>query len=102
MTLSLMVVWLNLGMSLVAASVCRYAARHTFPELRPVFAATTILALIYSGAYVWLAFNLERSGVWSQYVRPVSLVAWPVAWMCPAALSVILWLRINRRFEGEQ
>ena len=101
MTLTLFVIWCSLAMSLTAALVCAYASRHSFPELRPVFAASGVLALIYSGAYLWLGFNIERSAQWSQYVRPVGLIAWPVAWIFPPAMSVLLYMRVRRTLGGE-
>lgn len=96
MTLSLFVVWCTVALTVLAAIVHWYASRHSFPELRPVFAAAGVLALIYMGFYVWLAFNLERSGDWSSYIRPVGLIAWPVVWIAPPAWSVLIWVRVQR------
>lgn len=96
MTLRLVVVWVNVAMSFTACGTMIAASRHSFPELRPAFAAGGVLAAIYCGAYLWLGFNLERSAEWSTYVRPVSLIAWPVAWIVPASVSMRLWRKLHR------
>lgn len=84
----LAVVWVSLGLSACAAVACLLAARHTLPELRAVFAAAGVLASIYCGSYVWLAFNFERAKDWSALMRPVGMLSWLVAWTLPAVISM--------------
>lgn len=91
----LSVVWISIGLSGIAAVTLLLAARHTFPELRPVFAASGALATIYFGSYLWLAFNLERAAEWSALMRPVGSLAWLVAWTMPAAVSVRLYRKLR-------
>jgi hypothetical protein len=90
----LSVVWVSVGMSACSAVVLFLAARHSFPELRATFAASGVLASIYCGSYVWLAFNFERATDWSALLRPVGMLSWVVAWMLPAAISMRLWARL--------
>ncbi len=85
------IIWASIGMSSCAAVAMAIAARHSFPELRPLFAAGSTLATIYAVAYVWLAFHFERAAEWTSVVRPVSLFAWLVVWIMPALASVRLW-----------
>lgn len=89
------VVWVSIGLSAIAAVALLLAARHSFPELRATFAAGGILASIYCGSYIWLAFNLERAPDWSELMRPVGLLSWLVSWTLPAALSVRLYSKLR-------
>jgi hypothetical protein len=90
----LSVVWVSVGMSACAAVFLFLAARHGLPEMRPTFAAAGILASIYCGSYVWLAFNFERARDWSALMRPVGMLSWLVAWSMPAAISMRLYRKL--------
>jgi hypothetical protein len=93
---SLTVVWISLGLSACAAVALLLAARHSLPELRPTFAAGGVLAAIYCGSYIWLAFNYERAQEWSQLMRPVGMVSWLVVWVMPATISMRVWAKLRR------
>lgn len=90
----LFVIWMSLGLSAIAAVTCMLAARHALPEMRGTFAACAVLASIYCGSYVWLAFNLERAKDWSALMRPVGMIAWVVAWTLPAVISMRLYRKL--------
>lgn len=92
----LFVIWTNAVLAAIAAVTLLLAARHSFPELRATFAAGGVLASIYTGSYIWLAMNLERAKEWSQLMRPVGMVAWLVAWILPAAISMRVWSKLLR------
>lgn len=92
----LSVVWVSLGMSAVAAVTCLLAARYSLPELRATFAAMGVLASIYCGSYVWLAFNFEQSKEWSALMRPVGMLSWLVAWTLPASISMRVWAKLRQ------
>lgn len=94
-------IWMNAGMSAVAAVTMLIASRHSFPEFRAVRAAGGVLASIYCGAYIWLAFHLERSREWSNLLRPVALLVWPIVWIIPTVLSMRLWSKLVRAVEGK-
>ena len=93
---SLGVVWISLGLSAVAAVTMLLAARHSLPELRATFAAGGVLASIYCGGYVWLAFNFDRAQEWSAVMRPVGMLSWLVAWTMPAAISMRVWRKLRQ------
>jgi hypothetical protein len=90
----LSVVWISIGLSATAAVTLFLAVRHGLPEMRPAFASAGILAAIYCGSYVWLAFNFERAREWSTLMRPVGTVSWLVTWTIPAAISMRLYRKL--------
>jgi hypothetical protein len=90
----LTVIWVSFGLSGIAAVVLFLAARHALPEMRATFAAAGVLASIYCGSYVWLAFNFERAAEWSALLRPVGMLAWPVAWTLPAVISMRIYRKL--------
>ena len=81
-------------MSAVASVTCLLAARHSLPELRSTFAAAGVLAAIYCGSYVWLAFNFEQAKEWSALLRPVGMLSWLVARTLPAAISMRVYRKL--------
>lgn len=83
-----LVVWLNLGLACVAAGVSFHAAFHGMPTRRAHHAGIGALSVLYVIGYVWLLAHPERAGVWSEFFRGVSLVAWSVVWILPARQSV--------------
>ncbi len=96
MWFDMFVIWASVCMSSIAAVTLFLAARHSLPELRATFAAGGVLASIYCGSYLWLAFNFERSKEWSALMRPVALLSWLVAWVLPAAISMRVWSKLLR------
>jgi hypothetical protein len=90
----LTVVWFSIGLSAIAACTLLLAARHALPEMRATFAAAGVLAAIYCGSYLWLAFNFERTREWSALMRPVGMLSWLVAWTLPAAISMRLYRKL--------
>ena len=87
---------INTVLSAAAAITLLLAARHSLPELRPVFAGAGVLASIYCGSYFWLIFNLDRAARWSELIRPVGLLSWPIAWIAPAAISMKLFSKLRK------
>lgn len=102
-SLDLAVVWANAACAAIACVVMLLAAfGESMPELRPVRFAGAVLAGIYCGAYVWLAFNLDWSGSWSQYLRPVGLLAWPLVWVMPTMIENRTWRKIARAIGHQE
>lgn len=96
-TLDLAVVLADAALAAAAAVVMLLAAfGESMPELRPVRFAGAVLAGIYFGAYLWLAFNLPWSGAWSQYLRPVGLLSWTIVWVAPTLIEIRTWRKIAR------
>lgn len=98
----LTVVWVSIGLSAVAGCTLFLAARHAIPEMRATFAAAGVLASIYCGSYIWLAFNFERSKEWSALLRPVGMLSWLVAWVLPASISMRVWSKLLRSADEKK
>lgn len=97
-TLDLIIVWINAGLSLTAAVVLMLAAfGESMPELRPIRFAGAVLAAIYFGAYIGLAmFWIDSPATWSQYLRPIGLLAWPIIWITPTVIENRTWRKISK------
>ena len=63
------------------AAVHAVAARRTAGPVRAMFAVVSVLAAVYVVAYAVLVFAPVDGGDWSETMRGVSLVAWPLVWM---------------------
>ena len=87
----------NASLAWFAACVHGWAAYKTSGHLRRMFLAIAGLATFYCFAYWWLAFNVDRSADWSNFLRPFGIFTWVIAW---AIEPVILVRYLNRR--GEQ
>ena len=88
---------INAILAWVAACIHAWAAYKTSGHLRRMFLTIAGLATFYSFAYWWLVFNVDRSGDWSNFLRPFGLFTWVAAW---ALEPVILVRYLTRR--GEQ
>lgn len=82
---SLMVIALNAmgagfacGWNVVAAA----RAPHRF---RPIHSSIATLAAVYVVGYAWLLASDVAVTTWSALFRGVSLIAWPLVWIGPAA-----------------
>ena len=95
------VVWANVGLSAIATVALLMASFRSFPELRASRAAAGVLAAIYCGSFIWLAFNYERSKEWSQLMRPVALLAWVIVWILPPISSMRLFARLAAAAKRE-
>ena len=69
-----------------------WAAFEVSNRLRHVLFVEACLAMFYSVAYWWLAFNLELAREWSEILRWIGIVSWPVAWIA-SPIMLIYWLR---------
>lgn len=67
--------------SFVAGCVSIWAAYYSPKLMRWVFAICALLAFFYSGAYLWLAFHLDRQGEWSRFIIQFGRLSWIVAWV---------------------
>lgn len=104
MTFTVAIIWANALFALVACVAMVLGARHSFPELRPMFAGGAALAALYVGSYTWLGFNIEHAADWSLWMRPVALVAWFTVWIVPTFVSVRLFRKIvtyHQQIGGE-
>ena len=70
----------NAILAWAAACAHVYAAVKVSGKLRVMFIGIGSLALFYSFAYWWLFFNQSRASDWSDFLRPVSILAWILAW----------------------
>jgi len=70
----------NAVLAWVACCAHIYAASRTSGKLRAMFIGIGSLALFYSFAYWWLFFNPARVEEWSDFLRPISIFAWALAW----------------------
>ena len=75
------------------------AFRVGFAEVKAPFAATAVLAAIYSASYAVLLFTDVDPSHWTQAIRPVTLVTWPIVWSWPAIRAVRTARRIRRRAD---
>lgn len=72
-----------------------------FGQWAPVRAAIAVLAFFYSFAYAVLAAGLVPLEQWSPFMRGVSLVAWPLVWIAPSALSWLIWRRAKQEAASQ-
>lgn len=74
---------------LAFASMCAnaQAIRGSSPTWRSVHAAIAALAAVYAVAYAYLAVWPHAILTWSQTMRGVSLLAWPLVWIIPAVVQ---------------
>ena len=71
---------INMVGAFAAFGINSWAAMHMSGWLRRMFNVIAGLALFYALAYFWLVLHLDQVKVWSDFLRPVGLVSWVVAW----------------------
>lgn len=91
------VVGINLVLVSIATGVNLWACRHGDPRLRPLWAATAVVCVVYVAAYVWLMVGDVDRGKWSEQVVGVGIPAWIIGWMAPAILTIHLFNRDRHR-----
>ena len=86
----------NITGAIYAFHWLRRAARSTNPKMRPVYAGSAALAVVYCLAYVTLLImgNTHRTE-WSEIKALIDLVAWVFVWARPAQNSVRVWEEHN-------
>ena len=57
-----------------------YGAINTSGWLRRMFTVIAALAWMYSLSYWWLFFHPDKPVEWSNFLRPIGIVTWVVAW----------------------
>lgn len=74
---------------LAFASACANvrAVRGSTAMWRSVHVTIAALAVVYAAAYAYLAAWPDSILTWSQTMRGVSLLAWPVVWIAPAVVQ---------------
>lgn len=90
---------INLILVVFAAGVNAWASRRGDMRMRPLWAATSIVCLVYVVAYLWLLFTDVDRARWSQQVVGVGIPAWVIGWMAPAWMSVHLFNRDRHRLD---
>jgi len=74
-----------------------YAAVHVSNHLRRLFLSIAALAWLYSFAYWVLFFQLVSVQEWSDFLRPLGIITWGIAW----AIEPLLFVRyMKQRGEG--
>jgi hypothetical protein len=95
------IVWLNILGAAVAA-VVNFHASHVNPapwsRIRLMIAA---YATIYVGGYLWL-LNVDDIAVWSQTMRGVSVLTWPLVWIAPAWVSTRVWREVKQQITDSE
>lgn len=99
MTFTLFVLLFNFVLALAAFFTNAWASTQVNGWLGRLFFATAVLALIYSGGYLWLVFNPASGAVWSQALRPLGFFSWPLAWLFPPVIVVRHFKMKARRLE---
>ena len=92
--------WLTFGsfvLALVALAANFWAGVVAVVEVRRVYRTVAVLNTVYVAGYVWLLFGHVNPGTWSNWLRPVGIMAWPLVWAYPAFVAVRLSLRLQRR-----
>lgn len=87
---------IQVAMSAVACGLSVWACRSGLLNLRPLHAAVAMLAAVYCAGYLYLIVEQPNVGDWSNVMRGVGLVAWPVAWVSWPILSIRLQSRVGR------
>lgn len=100
MTLNDLIVLGNALLALLAAVVGLWAATRGVPALRVIHAATGALALLYALSYGYLLVDLDgRLRRWSEVMRGVALIVWPIAWIWPPLASVRRYREAKARVD---
>ena len=74
-----------------------YAAIHVSAHLRRLFIVIAAMAWLYSIAYWVLFFELVSVRDWSDFLRPLGVITWGVAW---AIEPIVFVYYMRRRGEG--
>jgi len=88
---------LNAILAWFAACVHGWAAFSTSGHIRKMFLGIAGLAFFYSLAYWWLFLFPDRSGEWSDFLRPFGIFTWVIAW---AIEPVVLVHYLKRRADN--
>jgi hypothetical protein len=73
-----------------------YGACHTSGWLRRLFTTIAALAFMYSASYWWLLSNPDKPQEWSNFLRPIGVVTWVVAWGIEPIILVHYLKRMGR------
>lgn len=95
-TLEHTVVLINSLCALVAFVANTITSKSAPPPWKVIRALVAVLALIYSGAYMWLYLNPDKLASWSSTMRGVSILSWPIVWIWPAIVTYRV-IRLSRR-----
>jgi hypothetical protein len=79
---------LNGLLALAAVISSFWAVPKVGKPLNIVLVIAGCLALFYSGAYIWLLFHISEVAAWSNTLRWLGLISWPVAWIFPPLAMV--------------
>ena len=80
-------------MTVASAVVNCRAARRGLQDFTAMMWAATLLSLLYLVAYLILLFTDTSAGKWSNTIKPLSDMAWPLVWIWPA----VVVLRISKQ-----
>lgn len=91
--------WIQVLMTATSCGLAIWAARRGVVNTRPLHAACAALSAVYCVGYLVLVIARPNVGEWSNTMRGVGLVAWPVAWMSWSIISVRLQRRVGKLRE---
>lgn len=91
------IIWLNVIGAVVAAFFNLKAARNNPAPWQKIRLLTGVYSIIYVVGYMWL-LGIGTDGIeaWSQTMRGVSVLAWPLVWIAPAYVSTRVWNNVRR------
>jgi len=80
--------WLALSGALTAFAVNVWASTKVIQEIRWLFVSIASLSLVYAVAYVVLLADIVTVATWSNFLRPIGLISWLIAWSIEPYLLV--------------
>ena len=87
---------IQIVMSASSAVLAVWAARRGVVNTRPLHASIAALSVVYCCGYLVLVIVQPPVRDWSNVMRGVGLVTWPLAWMSWSIISVRLQGRVGK------
>lgn len=87
---------INAVLAFVAFLTSAWAVPKVGKPLSIILCVAAALAFFYSGAYIWLAFNITQVAAWSNVLRWFGLLSWPVVWIA-VPLAMVRYKQLSGR-----
>lgn len=98
-TFANLIVWLNIVGAGLSAFFNFKAARTNPAPWQRVRLLIGVYSIIYVIGYLWLLGIGEDILSWSQTMRGVSVLAWPLVWIAPAYVSTRFWKDVRHSIK---